>query len=70
EAGDYLRRRLSAVESKAAGGLASPRLPNEVLYQFQKLMRTVFRTHNIDCSSRWSTPFETLGPSVAGFYSR
>jgi NADH-quinone oxidoreductase subunit G len=70
EAGDYLRRRLLAVESKAAGGLASPRLPNEVLYQFQKLMRTVFRTNNIDCSSRWSTPFDTLGPLVAGFYSR
>ncbi|TIL33730.1 NADH-quinone oxidoreductase subunit NuoG [Mesorhizobium sp.] len=70
EAGDYLRLGLSAVESKAAGGLASPRLPNEVLYQFQKLMRTVFRTNNIDCSSRWSTPFETLGPLVAGFYTR
>ncbi|CAN7372113.1 NADH-quinone oxidoreductase subunit NuoG [Pararhizobium sp. LjRoot238] len=70
EAGDYLRRRLSAVESKAAGGLASPRLPNEVLYQFQKLMRTVFRTNNIDCSTRWSTPFDTLGPLVASFYSR
>ena len=70
EAGDYLRRRLSAVEGKAAGGLASPRLPNEVLYQFQKLMRTVFRTNNIDCSSRWSTPFDALGPLVAGFYTR
>ncbi|MGO4568448.1 NADH-quinone oxidoreductase subunit NuoG [Rhizobium sp. 2YAF20] len=70
EAGDYLRRRLSAVESKAAGGLASPRLPNEVLYQFQKLMRTVFRTNNIDCSARWSTPFDILGPLVASFYSR
>ncbi len=70
EAGDYLRRRLSAVESKAAGGLASPRLPNEVLYQFQKLMRTVFRTNNIDCSTRWSAPFDTLGPLLAAFYSR
>ncbi len=70
EAGDYLRRRLSAVEDKAAGGLASPRLPNEVLYQFQKLMRTVFRTNNIDCSSRWFTPFDALGPLVADFYSR
>ncbi|CAN7639925.1 NADH-quinone oxidoreductase subunit NuoG [Rhizobium sp. LjRoot258] len=70
EAGNYLRRRLSAVEKKAAGGLASPRLPNEVLYQFQKLMRTVLRTNNIDCSSRWSTPVETLGPLVAGFYTR
>ncbi|ENN86789.1 NADH-ubiquinone oxidoreductase protein, chain G [Rhizobium freirei PRF 81] len=70
EAGDYLCRRLSAVESKAAGGLASPRLPNEVLYQFQKLMRTVFRTNNIDCSTRWSTPFDILGPLVASFYNR
>ncbi|ARQ11850.1 NADH dehydrogenase (quinone) subunit G 2 [Rhizobium etli] len=70
EAGDYLRRRLSSVEGKAAGGLASPRLPNEVLYQFQKLLRTVFRTNNIDCSSRWSAPFDTLGPLVRGFYSR
>ncbi len=70
EAGDYLRRRLSGVEGKAAGGLASPRLPNEMLYQFQKLMRTAFRTNNIDCSSRWSTPFDTLGPLLAAFNSR
>jgi len=70
DAGDYLRRRLSAVASKAAGGLASPRLPNEVLYQFQKLMRTVFQTNNVDCTSRWSTPFDVLGPLVAGFYTR
>ncbi|WP_018234667.1 NADH-quinone oxidoreductase subunit NuoG [Ensifer sp. BR816] len=70
EAGDHLRRRLAAVESKAAGGLASSRLPNEVLYQFQKLMRAVFRTNNIDCSARWSTPFDTLGPLLASFYTR
>lgn len=69
EAGDELRRRLSAVENKAAGGLASPRLPNEMLYQFQKLMRTVFRTNNIDCTSRWSAPFDALGP-LMGFYAR
>ena len=70
EAGDFLRRRLSAVEGKAVGGLASPRLPNEVLYQFQKLMRTVFRSNNVDCSSRWPTPLDVLGPLVAGFYAR
>ncbi|OCP00645.1 MULTISPECIES: NADH-quinone oxidoreductase subunit NuoG [unclassified Ensifer] len=67
EAGDHLRRRLAAVESKAAGGVVSPRLPNEVLYQFQKLMRTVFRTNNIDCSSRWSTPFAALAPLLASY---
>ncbi|ASY57286.1 NADH-quinone oxidoreductase subunit NuoG [Sinorhizobium sp. CCBAU 05631] len=70
EAGDYLRLRLSAVENKAAGGLASARLPNEVLYQFQKLMRTVFRTNNIDCSARWPAPFDALGPLLASFYTR
>ncbi|CAN7739416.1 NADH-quinone oxidoreductase subunit NuoG [Ensifer adhaerens] len=70
EAGDYLQRRFSAVEGKVAGGLASPRLPNEVLYQFQKVMRTVFRTNNIDCGSRWATPSDALGPLLAGFYTR
>ncbi|MBB3145073.1 NADH-quinone oxidoreductase subunit G [Phyllobacterium trifolii] len=70
EAGDYLQKRLSVVEGKPAGGLASSRLPNEMLYQFQKMMRTVFRTNNIDCASRWSTPFDALGPLVAGFYTR
>src|SRR3954468_16554697 len=33
-------------------------------------MRTVFRTNNIDCASRWSTPFDALGPLVAGFSTR
>lgn len=69
EAGAYLRRRLSEVGEKSAGGLVSPRLPNEVIYQFQKLMRTVFRTNSVDCSSRWPTPFDMLGP-LARFYTR
>ncbi|MEK1890240.1 MAG: NADH-quinone oxidoreductase subunit NuoG [Phyllobacterium sp.] len=70
EAGNHLHQRLSAVESKAMGGLASPRLPNEILYQFQKLMRIVFQSNNIDCSSRWSTPFDALAPLLRGFYTR
>ncbi|ODT08522.1 MAG: NADH dehydrogenase (quinone) subunit G [Mesorhizobium sp. SCN 65-20] len=69
EAGAYLRRRLSEVGEKSAGGLVSPRLPNEVIYQFQKLMRTVFRTNSVDCSSRWVMPFDMLGP-LARFYTR
>jgi NADH-quinone oxidoreductase subunit G len=69
EVGDHLRRRLAALEGKASGGVVSSRLPNEVLYQFQKLMRTVFATNNIDCSSRWSTPFDALAPLMAS-YSR
>ena len=69
EAGDYLKQRLSSVEGQAMGGLASPRLPSEVLYQFQKMMRTVFRTNSVDCSSRWSTPEDGLG-SLLPFYAR
>jgi NADH-quinone oxidoreductase subunit G len=72
KAGEYLRARLSEVlaTSKRVGGLASPRLTNEALYQFQKLMRTVFRTNNIDSSSRWSAPFDALGPLIGNFYTR
>jgi NADH-quinone oxidoreductase subunit G len=33
-------------------------------------MRMVFRTNNIDCSSRWSAPFDTLGPLLTSFYTR
>jgi NADH-quinone oxidoreductase subunit G len=73
EAGAHLRARLSEIladEARTVGGLASPRLTNEALYQFQKLMRTVFRTNNIDSSSRWSVPSDALGPLVANFYGR
>ncbi|RVJ91181.1 NADH-quinone oxidoreductase subunit NuoG [Sinorhizobium meliloti] len=70
EAGDFLRQHLGVAEGKAAGGLISPRLPNEVLYQFQKLIRTVLRTNNVDCSSRWSAPLDILVPIVASFCSR
>lgn len=67
EAGSHLRRRLEEVHGKAVGGVISARLPNEVLYQFQKLLRTVFLTNNIDCSSRWSTRFDALAPILARY---
>ncbi|MBI1913073.1 MAG: NADH-quinone oxidoreductase subunit NuoG [Deltaproteobacteria bacterium] len=35
------------------GGIASPRLTNEELYLFQKLIRGVLRSPNIDSTSRW-----------------
>jgi len=72
EAGAHLRARLSEIlaTGKRVGGLASPRLTSEALYQFQKLMRTVFRTNDIDSSSRWSAPFAALGPLIETFYSR
>ncbi len=73
EAGTYLRERLTGIlgaNGKTVGGLASPRLTNEALYQFQKLMRTVFKTNNIDSSSRWSARFDALGPLIESFYTR
>ena len=59
------------------GGLASPRLSNETLYLFQKLMRSVFRTNSIDSSSRWAAssptapgPYEALPAVFDGLYAR
>ena len=63
----YLVERVrGAVEEGGAriGGLASPRLSNETLYLFQKLMRSVFRTNSIDSSSRWASS----GPAAPGLY--
>ena len=72
EAGAWLRERMSEVlaAGKAVGGLASPRMTNEALYQFQKLMRAVFGTNNINSSSRWSAPFDALAPLIGNFYQR
>ncbi len=73
EVGEYLRERPAGIhgkDGKSAGGLASPRLTNEALYQFQKLMRIVFKTNNIDSSARWTVPFDALAPLIGDFYSR
>ena len=57
-----------------AGGLASPRLNNESLYLFQKLMRTVFGTNSVDSSSRWSAAgpdaYQSLAGLFGGLYAR
>ncbi|MEE8226409.1 MAG: molybdopterin-dependent oxidoreductase, partial [Kiloniellales bacterium] len=76
----YLVERVKgAVEEGGAriGGLASPRLSNETLYLFQKLMRSVFRTNSIDSSSRWASsspaapgPYEALPAMFDGLYAR
>ena len=70
EAGVHLKARLSALEGKEVGALASARLPNEALYQLQKLMRTVFGTNSVDCSSRWSAPSDLLAPVLTSFLAR
>ena len=44
----------AAAEKGAVGGLVSPRLANEALYLFQKLIRTAFHSNSIDSSTRWS----------------
>ena len=80
DAVEYLVERIGgAVEEGGAriGGLASPRLSNETLYLFQKLMRSVFRTNSIDSSSRWASsspaapsPYEALPSMFDGLYAR
>ena len=52
EAISQAKNKLSS--AKKIAGIASARLTNEELYLFQKLMRNVFRTNNIDSGSRWT----------------
>ncbi|MBI5810239.1 MAG: molybdopterin-dependent oxidoreductase, partial [Deltaproteobacteria bacterium] len=58
EAFEVIRDRLSGVRPERAAGIASARLTNEELYLFQKLMRDIIGSPNIDSSTRW--------PSIAG----
>ncbi|WP_419902644.1 NADH-quinone oxidoreductase subunit NuoG [Kiloniella sp.] len=58
-------------------GLASAGLSCEVLYLFQKMMRTALQTNHIDSSIRWSSPepigeklYDVLPSLMTGFYTR
>ncbi|MBI3754218.1 MAG: (2Fe-2S)-binding protein, partial [Deltaproteobacteria bacterium] len=53
EAIDRVKDRFGKADAKKIAGIASARLANEELYLFQKLMRNVFKTNNIDSGSRW-----------------
>lgn len=48
------------------GGIASARLSNEELFIFQKMMRTYFKTHNVDSSPRWSAEAEAAFIEATG----
>ncbi|MES0883982.1 NADH-quinone oxidoreductase subunit NuoG [Roseibium sp. SCP14] len=74
EAYELMRHRLGQpdqIEGHRIGGLASAHLTNETLYLFQKMLRTVFRTNNIDSSSRWvSGVYDVLPGLVGDLYTR
>jgi NADH-quinone oxidoreductase subunit G len=50
-----IKEGFSEKEGRHVGGVASPTLTNEELYLFQKLVRTVFKSPNIDSNSRWNS---------------
>ena len=54
EALSLIEDRLKGADGSRVGGIASGRLTNEELYLFQKLMRSVLKSGNIDSDSRWS----------------
>jgi len=54
EAISHINVNLSGLSGEQIGGIASPRLTNEELYLFQKLMRGVLDSPNIDSSVRFS----------------
>lgn len=53
EALEAIRENLTNISGKRLGGIASARLTNEELYLFQKLMREMFGSPNVDSSLRW-----------------
>jgi NADH-quinone oxidoreductase subunit G len=53
EALGVIKENLKTADPSKVGGVASPRITNEELYLFQKLLRGVLRSPNVD-SSRWS----------------
>ena len=61
----------AAVNGSRIGGLASPTQSCETLYVFQKMMRLVFATNNIDSSNRWASGIYAALPSLFGdLYTR
>ncbi len=53
EAINHIKDNLSGLDGSKIGGIAGPWLTNEELYLFQKLMRNVLKSPNIDSTSRW-----------------
>ncbi len=68
DAGTYLCAQLSRTSGRAAG-IASPRLTNEALFQFRKLMQGAFDSDLVAISSRFDFP-DVLGPLLRDFYAR
>jgi NADH-quinone oxidoreductase subunit G len=54
EALAVIKERLKPTDPLKTGGIASARLTNEELYLFQKLFRNVFKSPNLDSSTRWN----------------
>ncbi|MBI5885975.1 MAG: NADH-quinone oxidoreductase subunit NuoG [Deltaproteobacteria bacterium] len=53
EAFRIIKERMPSLGGNTVGGIAGARLATEELYLFQKLMREVFKTPNVDSGSRW-----------------
>ncbi len=54
EALSVIKENFNKAGGEKTGGIASARLTNEELYLFQKLMRDILGSANIDSGSRWS----------------
>lgn len=53
EAFEHIKEAAASITPDSMGGIASPRLTNEELYLFQKLLREAFGSPNVDSSARW-----------------
>ena len=53
EAFEFIKDNLGSISGERIGGVVSARLTNEELYLFGKLFKEVFKSRNVDSSSRW-----------------
>ncbi|MBI5971195.1 MAG: molybdopterin-dependent oxidoreductase [Deltaproteobacteria bacterium] len=66
EAFDYIKESLMGVSGDEFGGIVSPRYTNEEAYLFQKLVRDVFKSANVDSTSRWEASGVEAFAAAAG----
>ncbi|MBI5560826.1 MAG: NADH-quinone oxidoreductase subunit NuoG [Deltaproteobacteria bacterium] len=65
-----IREKFTRADPKKVFGVASARLTNEELYLFQKLVRSVFNSPNLDSTSRWNENASAAFISAAGIPGR
>ena len=66
DAMEMIKERLGTLQGERIGAIASPRLTNEELFLFQRFVREVLKSPNIDSDPRWNDTTVEAFVSVTG----